>query len=79
MESFLNKKDCLKLNIEELELLMGPEDSEVNLRYILMFASRRGSRIFEVFSTKQRKVSTQLQAKSDGMSARDRGWRRRRK
>ena len=53
MENYLNEKDCLKLEIEELELLMGPEDSEVNL--ILMNASRRGSRIFEIFSTKEKR------------------------
>ena len=58
---------------------MGPEDSEVIL--ILMNASRRGSMIFEIFSTKARKrnVFTELQAKCHGMSARDRGWRRRKK
>ena len=54
MENYLNKKDCLKLDIEELELLMGPEDSEVNVRYVLMNASRSSSRIFEIFSTKEK-------------------------
>ena len=32
MENYVNKSDRLKLEIEELELLMGPKDSEVNLR-----------------------------------------------
>ena len=32
VENYLNKNDCLKLDFEELELLVGPEDSEVNLR-----------------------------------------------
>ena len=41
----------MKLEIEELELLMDPEDSEVNQRYVLTHARRRGSRIFEIFST----------------------------
>ena len=60
MENYLDKsdelrvEDCLKLEIEELELLMGSENSEVNLRYILMNASRRSSRIFEIFSTKEK-------------------------
>ena len=36
MEKCLN----VKLEIEELELLMSPKDSEVNLRYILTHASR---------------------------------------
>ena len=51
MENYLNKNGCLKLDIEELELLMGPEDSDVNLRCMLRNASRRGSKIFEIFST----------------------------
>ena len=50
----LNKKDCLKWDIEELELLMGPKDSEVNLRKKLMNASRRSSRVVEIFSTKEK-------------------------
>ena len=56
MEQYLNASDCVKLEIEELELLLGPEDSEVNLRSFLADASRRCGRIFEVVSTK--KVST---------------------
>ena len=43
MENYLNKEDCLKLEIEE-----------VNLRFLLMNASRRGSRIFEIFSTEEK-------------------------
>ena len=54
MENYLNKSDCLKLETEELELLMGPEDSEVNLRYILTSASSRSSRIFASFITKEK-------------------------
>ena len=43
MEQHLDASDCMKLEIEELEeLLLGPEDSEVNLRYILRNATRRG-------------------------------------
>ena len=34
MEQYLNASDCMKLEIEELELPLGPEDSEVTLRYI---------------------------------------------
>ena len=44
----------MKLEIEELELLMDPEDSEVDLRYVLTHAKRRGSRIFEIFRTKEK-------------------------
>ena len=54
MMKYLNKSDCLKLEIEELELLMGQEDSEVNVRKILTRVNRRGSRIFEIFSTKEK-------------------------
>ena len=64
----------MKLEIDELELLLGPEDSEVNLRYILRNASRRAG--FLKSSIRKRKVSTWSQAKCDGMSVRDRGWRR---
>ena len=42
------------LEVEALELLMDPEDSEVCLSYILAHAKRRGSRIFEIFSTKEK-------------------------
>ena len=33
---------------------MGPEDSEVSLRYMLMNARRRSSGTFEIFSTKEK-------------------------
>ena len=54
-EHNLNKNDYLKLDIEELEPLIGSEDSEVYLRYKLRNASRRSSRIFEIFSTKEKR------------------------
>ena len=53
MENYLVKSDDMKLEIDELELLMDPEDSEVDLRYISTHAGRRGSRIFEIFSTEE--------------------------
>ena len=49
MESYLDKSD--ELRVEFREYLVCPEDSEVNLMYILTKASRRGSRVFEIFST----------------------------
>ena len=79
MEKFQDKSDCLKLEIEELDLLMGPEDSEVNLRYILTHASRRGSRIFEIFSTKEKSGRLAASKVRWDEYQRDRGWRRRRK
>ena len=76
-EDYLNKHDSVKVEVEELELMMSPEDSEVHLRKILMNASRRSSNIFEILSTKERKKegSTLLQAKCDWSNARDRGKR----
>ena len=44
----------MKVEIEELELLMDPEDSEVCLRFFLTHARRRGGRTFEIFSTKEK-------------------------
>ena len=49
----MDKSDDMKLEIEELEHLMDPEDSEVNLRKILTHATRRGSNMFGIFSTKE--------------------------
>ena len=43
----------IESKFEELEFLMGLEDSEVNLRFILTHARRR-SRIFEIFSTTEK-------------------------
>ena len=37
-----------------MELLLGREDSEVFLTHILRNASRRGGRIFEIFSSKEK-------------------------
>ena len=41
MEQYLDKSDSLKVEVEEVELVLGPEDSEVDLRYILMNARRK--------------------------------------
>ena len=49
----LNESDCMKLEIDQLELLLSPEDSEVNLRHILRNASRRGGSMFEIFNSKE--------------------------
>ena len=54
MEQYLNDSDCKKLEIEELVLPLGPEDSEVNLRYILRNANRRSGRIIEIFNSRER-------------------------
>ena len=44
----------MKVETLALELLMDPEDSFVCLVYILTHAKRRGSRIFEIFTTKEK-------------------------
>ena len=54
MEQYPNDNDRMKLEIEELERLLGPEDSEVNLRHVLRNTSRRDGRIFEIFSSKEK-------------------------
>ena len=54
MGSYLKSSDCLKLEVEELELLLGPEDSEVTVRKILRHVTRRGNRIFEIFNTQEK-------------------------
>ena len=38
MEQYLNEGDIVKVEFEKLELLLGPEDSEVDFRCILMNA-----------------------------------------
>ena len=40
MENYLDKSDDMKLEVGELELRMGPGDSEVDLMYILTNARR---------------------------------------
>ena len=48
----LNENDSMKVEVEELELLLGPEDSEVDLRRIWRCAKRnKGREIFEIFSS----------------------------
>ena len=54
MEKYLDESDDMKVEIEALELLMDPEDSEVCLRYILTHGRRRDSRISDIFSTKEK-------------------------
>ena len=52
MEQNVNESDSMKVEVEELEVLLGPEDSEVDLRHILMYARKKQDRkIFEIFSS----------------------------
>ena len=51
MEQYLN--DNMRVEIEELEFLLGPEDSGVDLRQILRYVRRKkDGRVFEIFSSK---------------------------
>ena len=56
MEQYLNASDCMTLEIEVLELPLGPEDSEVNLRKILRNASRRAAGYLKSSVRRERKI-----------------------
>ena len=51
MKNYLDNSGELRVEVMELELLMGPVDSEVNLMYIMTQSSRRSSSMFEMFSS----------------------------
>ena len=55
MEDYLEKCISIKVEIAALELLMQPEEAEVCLRYFLKLAKRRGSGMFVIFDTKEKK------------------------
>ena len=55
MENYLEKCVNVKVEIKTLERLMKPEEAEVCLRCILKHAKRRGSGIFQIFDTEERK------------------------
>ena len=53
MEQYLNENDNMRNEVEELEFLLIPEDSEVDLTQLLRYVRRKnGGRIFEIFSSK---------------------------
>ena len=54
VENYLERCDHIQVEIAALELFMGQEEAEVCLRYILTHVKRRGSRIFEIFDTKEK-------------------------
>ena len=54
MENYLDKSDEVKVEKKTLGLLVDQEDSKVCLRKIPAHARRRGSRMFEIFSTKEK-------------------------
>ena len=52
MERYLSESDIVKAEFDELELPLGPEDSEVDVRYILIHATRiKSRRIFQTFGS----------------------------
>ena len=79
MEQYLNKSDSMRVEIYHLESLLGPEDSEVDLRQILRYA-RRKKRVAgsSKFSARKVRVSAWLPAECDGTSVKGE-WRHRRK
>ena len=54
MENYLERCDHIQVEIASLELFMGQEEAEVCLRYILKHVKGKGSRIFEIFDTKEK-------------------------
>ena len=54
-EDYLERCADMKVDIEALERLMEPEQVEVCPRYILKYATRRGSNIFQLFDTTEKK------------------------
>ena len=60
-EQYLSKSDSMRVEIEELESLLGPEDSEEDLSQILRYASflKRG-RIFDIFRSQGRLAASRV-------------------
>ena len=51
MGQHVDRSESLKVEVEELEPLLGPEDSEVDIRHIAMNArSKKRRRHFHIFS-----------------------------
>ena len=72
MEDCLGRCSEIKVEIAALELLMGQEEAEVCLRYMLTHAIRIGSMIFEIFDTNE-KMTIWWQAGGVGWSTKERG------
>ena len=53
--AFRKESVDLRVEIKTLERLMQPGEAEVCLRYILKHATRRGSNMFQLFDTKEKK------------------------
>ena len=66
MEQYLNKSDSTKVEIEELEFLLGREDSEVNMGQILSIRAERAAGSLKSSARKVR-VSTWLSTECEGM------------
>ena len=67
--SSCTKSDSMRVEIEELESLLGPEDSEVDLRQFLRYASgKKGWQDLRSFQLDRSQLSTWLPAECDGTS-----------
>ena len=54
VEDYLEHCAQVKVDIEEVERLLRPENLEVSLRYVLKHSTRRGSHIFQLFDTSEK-------------------------
>ena len=61
-----------KVDIEALERLMKPEEAEDCPRYILKYATRRGSNLSQIFDTKEKK-NLSWQAEGVAWGTKERG------
>ena len=65
MERYLNESDSMKVAVEELKLLLGPADSDVDLRYVLCYArKKKGRKIFEHFQLEKSKQQSAMRRAS---------------
>ena len=55
VENYLESSADIKLDVEVLERLIAPEEKEVCLSYVLKYSTRRGSNIFQLFNTSEKK------------------------
>ena len=54
-ENYLENCADIKVDVEAVARLIEPEDEEVCPRYILKYSTRRGSNIFKLFVTGEKK------------------------
>ena len=71
LEDYLERCADVEVDVEALERLMEPE-VEVCLRYILKYSTRRGSNLFQLLDTKEKKdISCQAEGVGWGIKERE--------